>query len=185
MADCISRGQYPIRRESGDSDGDENRQCVPPNPHFADQNHNCGDGAGTREHRNTQRNDSHIVFCRTLLGFAGSFLGLGPARLEHIQADQHQDDASGNLEGRKRDPKNFEDQSARQSEAGQYDEAGPCGALGHVPPPGRIGIRGHDQKRRNRSDGINQEKDGSQRNEQELDQRRDRAQHRAASDMLP
>jgi hypothetical protein len=99
--------------------------------------------------------------------------------VQHIQADQHEDDASGNLEGRQSDPKNFENQSACQREAGQYDEAGPGGALGHVPPPVSIGIRGHDQKRGNRGDGINQEKDGGQRDERELNQRR------AASDMLP
>jgi hypothetical protein len=127
------------------------------------------DGAGTGEHRDSKRDDSSVFFRGGFLGFVLGFLGGGTASLDHVDADEHQDEAAGDLEGGELDAEERKDELAGEGKGDEDDEASQGGFARHAAATVGFDAGGDGDEGGDGGEGIDEEKDGAEGKEGELD----------------
>jgi len=87
-----------------------------------------------------------------LIGLARRLIGRRAARLHHVYPNQQQDNAPGDLKGRKRDAEDVKDKGPHQGEGGEEEEARPGGPFGHQlalrAGGGKVGTRANGSTRK-------------------------------------
>jgi hypothetical protein len=73
--------------------------------------------------------------------------------LQHVQPDQQQHNAAGQLKRRQRNAEQPEDGLARKRKSSQHNQRGQRTFARNAPPPRRVGALGNRQKRRQRGEG--------------------------------
>jgi hypothetical protein len=167
--DAIGAGEDEVADQSGDGDGTEDGQHLPVVRGLADEHHDAGDGAGTGEHGNAERDDTGVFFGGSFLGFVLRFLSGGAARLDHVDADEHEDEATGDLEGGELDAEERKDELSCQSKGEEDDEAGQGGFPRHAAATNGIDAGGDGDEGGNGGEGIDEEEDGTEGEQGELD----------------
>ncbi len=135
--------------------------------HLAHQHHHRRDRARARQHGNAQRHDTCIFLLRSLFLVAGGLLRGRALGLQHVDSDQQQDQAAGNLKRRQRDAEHAKDELPRKRKRRQHDEARQRSFACHALAPRGIGSRGDGEKRPDRRERIDQKKDGTQGQQRE------------------
>ena len=85
----------------------------------------------------------------------------------HVNADEQQDHSAGYFEGRQRDAEHAEDQLAREGKGHQYDQTGERSATGHALLALAIGTGSDGKESWDRGKGIDEKKDGADRQHRE------------------
>ena len=123
-ADAIGAAEDKIADEGGEGNGAEDGQHLPVVGCLADEDHDARDGSRAGQHGNAEGDNAGVFFGGGFFGFVLGFLSGGAAGLHHVDANQHEDEAAGDLEGGELDPEEAEDELASEGEGGQDDEAG-------------------------------------------------------------
>jgi len=168
-ADAIGAGEDEVADESSDGDGAEDGQHLPVVGGLADKHHDAGDGAGTSEHGDAEGDDAGVFPGGGFLGFALGFLGGGAASLDHVDADEHQDEAAGDLKGGELDAEEREDELTSQGKGDEDDEAGEGGFARHAVATVGFDAGGDGDEGGDGGEGIDEEEDGAEGEEGELD----------------
>ncbi len=117
------------------------------------------------------------LFLHGLLGLRRCLLGLGTARLHHVEPDQDHNQSSSDTKRRKRDSEHLEDQRAGHGKARQDDETGPRRAFRHVTALLLLRVGGQDQEGRDGGNRIDDKNERAKGQQQKLHVFLDKAQH--------
>ncbi len=168
-ADAIGAGEDEVADDRGDGDGAEDGQHLPVIGGLADEHHDAGDGSGTGEHGNAERDNAGVFLGGGFFGFVLRFLGRGAASLHHVDADEHEYEAAGDLEGGELDAEERKDELAGQGKGNEDDEAGECGLARHAAAMGGLDASGDGDEGGDGGEGIDEEEDGAEGEQGELD----------------
>ena len=126
-ADAIGAVEDEVAGERGESDGGENRQHLPVVGGLANEDHHARNSAGAGEHGDAEGDDASVLAGCGVFGFCLRFLGGGAAGLHHVDADEHEEEAAGDLKGGELDAEEREDELTSQGKGDEDDEAGEGG----------------------------------------------------------
>lgn len=168
-ADAVGAAEDEVADEGSDGDGARDGQHLPVVGGLADEDHDAGDGPGTSQHGDAEGDDAGVLFGGGFLGLVLRFLSWRAAGLHHVDADEEEDEAACDLEGRELDAEQRKDELAGQGEGNQDNEAGESGFPGHAAAAGWVDVGGDGDEGRDGGEGVDEKKDRAEGEERELD----------------